>query len=98
MQGESLISTKAITCLVDNLNVNPIYIFTGKGEMFLTDESEVESLRKERSEWERKFFAVQDEFFKSQAELEKAVLRYNRLIDITSIAMEKTQKSKETEE
>jgi hypothetical protein len=95
LNGESMLSTKAIISLIQNGNVNPTFLFLGKGEMFLTDESEVQRLRKESSEWERKFFAIQDELFKSQAQLEQAVLRYNRLIDITSIAMEKTQKKEE---
>ena len=91
LNGESMLSTKAIISLIQNGNVNPTFLFLGQGEMFLSDESEVQRLRKECSEWEQKFFAIQDDLFKSQAELEKAVLRYNRLIDITSIAMEKTQ-------
>jgi hypothetical protein len=91
LNGESMLSTKAIISLIQNGNVNPAFLFLGQGEMFLSDESEVQRLRKECSEWEQKFIAVQDDLFKSQAELEKAVQRYNRLIDITSIAMEKAQ-------
>lgn len=91
LNGESMLSTKAIISLIQNGNVNPAFLFLGQGEMFLSDESEVQRLRKECSAWEQKFFAIQDDLFKSQAELEKAVQRYNRLIDITSIAMEKAQ-------
>ena len=91
LNGESMLSTKAIISLIQNGNVNPAFLFLGQGEMFLSDESEVQRLRKECSEWEQKFIAVQDDLLKSQAELEKAVQRYNRLIDITSIAMEKAQ-------
>ena len=66
--------------------------------MFLTDENELEAIQKEKSDWERKFFSIQDELFKCKAELERAVYRYNKLIDITSIALDKTQKPKESEE
>jgi len=98
MGATSSISTKAIVGLISNLNVNPNFLFLGKGEMFLTDEDELEVIRKEKSDWERKFFSIQDELFRCKAELERAVHRYNKLIDITSIALDKTQKPEETEE
>ena len=98
MGATSSISTKAIVGLISNLNVNPNFLFLGKGEMFLTDENELEAIQKEKSDWERKFFSIQDELFRCKAELERAVYRYNKLIDITSIALDKTQKPKESEE
>ena len=98
MGATSSISTKAIVGLISNLNVNPNFLFLGKGEMFLTDENELEAIQKEKSDWERKFFSIQDELFKCKAELERGVYRYNKLIDITSIALDKTQKPKESEE
>ena len=60
--------------------------------MFLPDESEMDSLRFKYSELEGKFFANQDDLFKCKAELERAIYRYNKLIDITSIALDKSQK------
>ncbi len=98
MGATTSISTKAIVGLILNLNVNPTFLFLGKGEMFLTDENELEAIQKEKSEWERKFFSLQDELFKCKAELERAVHRYNKLIDITSIALDKTQKPEDSEE
>jgi len=50
LAGDSLLSTKAIMGLVENLKVNPIYLFLGKGDMFLTDETEIDKLRKENQE------------------------------------------------
>lgn len=50
VDGKSLLSTKAVKGLIENLNVNPIYIFLGKGDMFLTAETEIETLRKENQE------------------------------------------------
>jgi hypothetical protein len=84
--------------LIENLQVNPYYLFLGKGEMFMSDESEIDRLSREKSEWERKFFELQDELFKCKEELELAVNRYNRLIDITSIALDKTHKTTESTE
>jgi hypothetical protein len=38
LTGSALITTKAIQNLVEKLNVNPAYLFTGKGGMFLPRE------------------------------------------------------------
>ena len=54
VDGKSLLSTKAVKGLIENLNVNPIYLFLGKGDMFLTAEAEIETLRKENQEWIQK--------------------------------------------
>ena len=98
LEGEAMISTKAIIELIKNFNISPTYLFTGQGEMFLPDESEMESLRLKYSELESNFFANQDNLFKCKAELERAIYRYNKLIDITSIALDKSQKSDLKEE
>lgn len=98
LEGEAMISTKAIIELVRNFNVSPTFLFTGQGDIFLTDESEMEDLQKKCSDWERKYFTLQDELFKCKAELERAIYRYNKLIDITSIALEKSQKPDEKDE
>jgi hypothetical protein len=47
LEGKSLLSTKAIIDLVDNLAVNPIFLFQGKGQIFLKDKEEIEELRQE---------------------------------------------------
>jgi transcriptional regulator with XRE-family HTH domain len=93
LAGESLLSTKAIMGLIENLNVNPTFLFLGKGEIFISDETEVERIQKEYSELQQKFFGNQDDLMKCKAELERAIYRYNKLIDITIIALEKTQQS-----
>ncbi len=98
MGATSGISANAIAGLIYNLNVNPNFLFFGKGEIFRTGEDELETLREQISEWEKKYFALQDELFQCKSELERAVHRYNRLIDITSIAMDKTQKSIDKED
>ena len=53
-KGDSMLSTKAIAALIQNANVNPTYIFLGTGDMFLTEESESERLKKENLELIRK--------------------------------------------
>ena len=37
LDGTSLLSTKAIIALIENLHVNPTYLFLGKGNMQLTE-------------------------------------------------------------
>jgi hypothetical protein len=98
LSGQSMLSTKAIVGLIENLQVNPTFLFLGKGEMFMTDETELERIQKEYSELERKFFANQDDLLRCKQDLEIAVRRYNKLIDITSIALEKTQNAGENKD
>jgi len=98
MGATSGISANAIAGLIYNLNINPSFLFFGKGEIFLTGEDELETIRKQSSEWKKKYFTLQDELLLCKAELERAVHRYNKLIDITSIALDKTQNSENSTE
>jgi len=38
LEGKAMLSTKAISNLVKNFNVNPTYLFTGTGKKFLNQE------------------------------------------------------------
>ncbi len=42
--GDSVLSTKAILAMIENLKVNPTFLFLGRGNMFLTEEDEIEQL------------------------------------------------------
>jgi len=87
LEGEALISTKAIIKLIQNFNVSPTFLFTGQGELFLTDESENENLRNEN----RILTQNHDALVKTTFELNKIIQemdkRYIDLIDITSTAI-----------
>lgn len=87
LEGEAMISTKAIIELVRNFNVSPTFLFTGQGEIFLTEESEIENLRKEN----RVLTQNHDALVKTTFELNKIIQemdkRYIDLIDITSSAI-----------
>lgn len=98
LEGKSMLSTKAVIELIQNLNVNPLFLYTGKGEMFFSDESELDSLQKKYAELERKHGSLADDAIRLAMELKQAVDRYNKLIDITSAAMENTQKQNPKEE
>ena len=87
LEGKAMISTKAIIELVRNFNVSPTFLFTGQGEIFLTEESEIENLRKEN----RVLTQNHDALVKTTFELNKIIQemdkRYIDLIDITSTAI-----------
>lgn len=93
MGATSMISTKAVIQLIVNLGVNPTFLFLGEGSIFLGDSTDLENLQRESAEWKRKYYDVERELRSTKYELEKAVRRYNKLIDITSIALDKTQNS-----
>lgn len=91
--GKSMLSTKAVIGLIENLNVSPAYLFLGKGEMFNPDETEQQRLQKEYSKLNQDFVSVQNELWKCKEQLAQAVYRYNKLIDITSLALDNKQSS-----
>ena len=89
---------KKVQTIIENADVYPSYLFLGEGFMFLTEDTELENLKKRYSEMEKDYFSNRNELIKCKAELGKAIHRYNKLIDITSIAMEKTQKPDDNED
>jgi hypothetical protein len=87
LEGEAMISTKAIIELIKNFSVNPTFLFTGQGEMFLGDESELESLRKENNILQQNNAANQNHLMELIQINEKLNQRNAELIDITSAAI-----------
>jgi hypothetical protein len=41
LEGESVLSAKAIIALIEQFKINPTFLFLGQGEMFQSDESEI---------------------------------------------------------
>ena len=87
VDGDSLVSTKAIISMIENLNVNPTYLFLGKGEMFLTDVDEVEELRKKIRELEHNHSEAVKTVFALNDMIQKLEKRNADLIDLTSAAI-----------
>jgi hypothetical protein len=87
LEGEALISTKAIIELIKNFNVNPTFLFTGQGEMFLAEGSEIENLKKENREWIQR----NNEAVKTVMELNEIIKnlekRNSDLIDMSAAAI-----------
>jgi len=102
LDGDALISTKAVIELVKNFNVNPTFLFTGQGPMFLAEKEEIDDLK-----GQIKFIEKQrdssNESAKELAEMVKILEKRNGdLIDMTSLALknykEEQDKKKETTE
>jgi len=83
--------------LIENLNVNPYYLFLGKGDMFITDESEIENLQKENREWIQRH----NEALKTIMELNEIIKKLEKrnadLIDLSSAAIKYHKEHKEEE-
>jgi hypothetical protein len=87
VEGKSLLSTKAVMGLIKNLNVNPVYLYLGKGEMFLEDESEIETLRRENREWIQRHNEVVKAVMALYENNKKLEKRNADLIDLSSAAI-----------
>src|SRR5664280_2396503 len=87
LAGESMLSTKAITALILNANVNPTYLFMGTGDMFITDENEIEKLQKENCELARKLSELVKAVFELNEMIQTLEKRNADLIDISSAAI-----------
>jgi len=87
IDGDSLVSTKAIISMIENLNVNPNYLFLGKGAMFLTDEDEIEELRKKVHELEHNHSEAVKTVYSLYGIIQKLEKRNADLIDLTSAAI-----------
>jgi len=102
LDGDALISTKAVIELVKNFNVNPTYLFTGQGPMFLSEKDEMDELKEQITQLEQD----KNEILKKSLELAEMVKvlekRNGDLIDMTSLALknykEEQEKKKETTE
>ena len=95
LEGEAMISTKAIIELIKNFNINPTYLFTGRGEIFLTEKDELDQLKTlitklemDKSEITKKALELAD----MVRLLEK---RNGDLIDITALALRNYKKDEE---
>jgi transcriptional regulator with XRE-family HTH domain len=98
LDGEALISTKAVIELVKNFNVNPTYLFTGQGPMFMAEKDEIDELKEQI----RKLEQDKNEMAKTVLKLNEMVKtleeRNANLIDLTAIAMRNIKKEGEKEE
>lgn len=87
LSGKSQLSTQAIIGLIENLHVNPSFLFLSQGDMFLTEENELHKLRQEREDLLRKFGKLGDDAARLGKRAMEMERKYNDLQDITTIAI-----------
>lgn len=97
VNGESMLSTKAIISLIQNVNINPSFLFLGTGNMFMTDEDDVAILKKEKGEWIQRHNEVVKVVMNLHQMIQELQKRNDDLIDITSAALKYHQDKKEKE-
>jgi hypothetical protein len=97
IEGKSNLSIKAVRGLINNLKVNPIYLFLGKEDMFLADETEIETLRRENREWIQRHNEVVKTVMSLYEIIKKLEKRNADLIDLSSAALKNSQGQKQEE-
>lgn len=88
IEGKSLLSTKAVQRLIENYNVNPMYLFLGKGDMFLTEKSEIETLKMEIREKTQAFELAQKTIITQGIEISDFKKKIDNLIELSGAARE----------
>lgn len=98
LEGEALISTKAVIELVKNFNVNPTYLFTGQGPMFMAEKEEIDELKEQINKLEQDKNEMSKTVLKLNEMVKTLEERNANLIDLTAIAMKNIKKEEEKEE
>jgi hypothetical protein len=97
LNGDSLLSTKAIVSLIEKADVNPSYLFLGQGHMFGNDVDAISVLKKENQELNQRL----EESGKMVNDLREVIQelkkRNDDLIDLSSAAI-KYHQGKKVEE
>ena len=88
VKGKSALSDKAIIGLIQNLNVNPMYLFFGSGAMFMTDEDELLKLRKENQELHDKLDGYDQQIAKLKQQLARELRKNDQLQEVNATMME----------
>jgi hypothetical protein len=87
LDGKCMLSIKAIIYLIKNLNVNPSYLLLGKGNMFLPDETELDTLQKENQELNKKCNEYCEAITVLSDKINKLEKKNDDLIEISSSAI-----------
>jgi plasmid maintenance system antidote protein VapI len=95
LEGEALISTKAVIQLIQNYNVNPTFLFTGQGGMFLAEKAEVDELKEKVTLLERQKNEIAKTVLEMQGMIETLERRNGDLIDMTALALKNYKEEEE---
>lgn len=91
-------STKAILLMIEKYRINPTFLFTGKDEIFLSDESEIEILRKENRELSQKHNEAVKTVVQLSETIKELEKQHKDLIEITSDALKYHKRNNKTQE
>ena len=95
LEGEALISTKAVINLIKNFNVNPTFLFTGQGGMFLAEKAEIDELNEKVTFIEKQKNELVETVLKMQQMIETLERRNGDLIDMTALALKNYKEEEE---
>jgi hypothetical protein len=95
LEGEALISTKAVIQLIQNYNVNPTFLFTGQGGMFLAEKAEIDELNERVTFIEKQKNELVETVLKMQQMIETLERRNGDLIDMTALALKNYKEEEE---
>lgn len=95
LEGEALISTKAVINLIKNFNVNPTFLFTGRGGMFLAEKAEIDELNEKVTFIEKQKNELVETVLKMQQMIETLERRNGDLIDMTALALKNYKQEEE---
>ncbi len=87
LDGDALISTKAVIELIKNFNVNPTFLFTGQGPMFLAEKEEIEELKDQIKFIENQKNKSAKTVLEMREMIELLEKRNGDLIDMTALAL-----------
>jgi len=87
LNGDSLLSIKAMGCLMVKLNVNPSYLFLDKGNMFLPDETELDALQEENRVLNKKCNEYGETIITLSDKIKKLEKKNDDLVEISSTAI-----------
>ena len=87
LSGKSQLSTQAIIGLIENLNVNPTFLFLGKGNMFLAEEDDLQKLQREYNELLLKHGRLGDDVYKLGMKAIELEENYKNLQEISATAI-----------
>ena len=96
--GEALISTKAVIELIKNFNVNPTYLFTGQGPMFLAEKDEISKLKEKITKLEHDNNELTRNALELAEEVKTLGKRNGDLIDFTALALKNYKEEEEKKE
>jgi hypothetical protein len=87
LSGESQLSTKAVIGLIENIGVNPLFLFLGRGEIFLSEKSEIDNLQNINHDLDMKHNEALKTIMVLNEKIKELEKRNADLIDISSAAI-----------